>query len=137
MPETLELSTEVAGLLRKALELDEFFPNMRAADIRSFFPKSALHRYAKQDFVIREGETSRDVYVVVQGRVMITHKSDKACGLLAALGSLAFRPAFEPTPVAPKPYPVCTHVGAKPLPRPDALEPLSAFLVGADHLPQV
>ncbi|MFH1723555.1 MAG: cyclic nucleotide-binding domain-containing protein [Elusimicrobiota bacterium] len=86
MPENLEFDDQIAGLLKRTLKLEKFFPAMKPADAAMLFPMSGLYRYAKDEYVIRQGETSKDLFIVESGTVAITQTMGTAGAQLAALG---------------------------------------------------
>lgn len=87
MPEKLEFDEEAAAVVRRALELDEILPDMGAADILSFFPKSGLYRYADGEALLRQGESDKDMCVVVAGTVAVTRRGGASSGKLGELGA--------------------------------------------------
>ena len=59
---------------------------MSAADLEGMFPQSGLYLYKKDDYVIRQGEESKDLYAVQKGTVAITQTMGTAGAQLATLG---------------------------------------------------
>ena len=86
MSETIAIDEAAARILRDALKLDEFFPDMRPEDIAAFFPQSGLCRYAAREYVLTQGEAGRDVFVVVEGSVTVTRMGEGSGSKLGALG---------------------------------------------------
>lgn len=87
MPEPLQLDDGSAQFLRPRLKLEKFFPErMTPADVRQAFPNSGMFAYAKDDYVLYQGEESKDVYVILWGSVAITQTTDTVGVELAVLG---------------------------------------------------
>lgn len=86
MPREEDLTDDAARKMIKALLLDGIFPDFTAAEAAQFFPASGVYSYVKDDYVIRQGEESRDLFVVIAGTVAITQTFGTAAGQLATLG---------------------------------------------------
>lgn len=85
MADKIEINDAGAAVLRAALKLDEFFPNLNAGDLSSVFPKSGLYAYGEKEYVLRQGEAGRDVFVVVDGMVTITQMGEGGGSKLGTL----------------------------------------------------
>lgn len=87
MPEEIPLDDEAAERLRPALKLERFFPSrLKAKNLRMLLPHSGVWRYAPQEFIVHQGDSSRDVHVVLTGSVEITKTLGSAGAHIAALG---------------------------------------------------
>lgn len=88
MAEALPLDDKTADLLRPALKLEHFFPQgLNAKLVRLLFPNSGLFRYAADEFIVCQGEESKDLYVICAGAVLITKTLGTAGVRLATLGA--------------------------------------------------
>ena len=87
MADKIEIDDSTVEILRNALKLDEFFPNMSADDVNSFFPQSGLYDYTEKEYVLHQGEAGREVFVVVDGMVTITQMGEGAGSKLGTLES--------------------------------------------------
>ncbi|MBI5244275.1 MAG: cyclic nucleotide-binding domain-containing protein [Elusimicrobia bacterium] len=87
MAEPQELDKQVAESLRLALKLEKFFPQKLGVDtVRILFPLSRLNLYAKDEYILCQGDESKDLYVVYSGSVAITQTQGTAGAQLATLG---------------------------------------------------
>ena len=87
MREQMELDREFCALLRTSLKLEKFFKDkLTTENVRMLFPASGLYSYDKDDFILRQGEESKDLYVVRSGKVAITRIEGTAGAQLATLG---------------------------------------------------
>ena len=76
-----------ADFLRPRLKLEKFYPDRLSAEaLKRIFPLSALLSYDKDDYILYQGEESKDVYVVLWGSVAITQTTDTMGVQLAELG---------------------------------------------------
>jgi len=86
MPDTLELDHETTRLIRQSLRLEGALPEpFDAKDLPRLFPNSGLYRYKKDDFVILQGDESKDVFTLCAGTVFITQTLGTAGAQLAVL----------------------------------------------------
>ena len=87
MADSMPLDDASADLLRPALKLERFFPaRLKAKDVRLLFSHSALYRYAAQEYVIHQGEDTKDLHIIQRGSVAITKTLGTAGAHLATLG---------------------------------------------------
>ncbi len=87
MADPIPLDDAAADSLRPALKLERFFPGrLKAKDARLLFSHSGLYRYAPQEYVIHQGEDTKDLHVVLRGSVAITKTLGTAGAHLATLG---------------------------------------------------
>ncbi len=86
MTEKLELDDKTSELLARALKLDAFLPGMTAEDIAKFFPQSGLYAYPKGSHVIEQGRQSRDIFILLSGKVLITQVKGSEKTELGTLG---------------------------------------------------
>jgi CRP-like cAMP-binding protein len=74
-----------AETVMKALQLEKVLPNLTAEEASEFFPKSGLYSYEKDEYIIEQGEESKDLFVVIAGTVAITQTFGTASGQVATL----------------------------------------------------
>lgn len=87
MPHPFALTDEAADTLRPALKLERFFPRgLDAETVHKFFPRSGLYLYDADEFVISQGEESKDLFVVNAGSVTVTKTMGTAGVHLATMG---------------------------------------------------
>jgi len=87
MPDKIEIDDSAVVTLRAALRLDEFFPEMSAAEIAKFFPESGVYSYAEKEYVLHQGEAGREVFIVIDGMVTITQMGEAGGSKLGTLES--------------------------------------------------
>lgn len=86
MPKALDLDKRIGELLRPALKLEKFFKDKLTLDsVRMLFPQSGLCRYDKDEYILTQGEESKDLYVIEAGSVSITKTLGTAGVELAVL----------------------------------------------------
>ncbi len=87
MPEQQHLDDTVAEFLRPRLKLEKFYPESLKADtLKRLFPGSGLYLYPKDEYILYQGDETKDVYVVVWGSIAITQTTDTIGVELASLG---------------------------------------------------
>jgi len=87
MADALPIDDSTADRLRPVLKLEKFFPQSLTAKVmRLLFPHSGLFRYAPEEFILCQGDESKDLYVVYSGAVLITKTLGTAGVVLATLG---------------------------------------------------
>ena len=76
-----------AEFLRPRLKLEKFYPQSLKADtVRRLFPGSGLYLFPKDEYILYQGDETKDVYVVVWGSIAITQTTDTIGVELASLG---------------------------------------------------
>lgn len=87
MVQTLALNDEHVALIIASLRLGRFFPGrLAAAKFQRVFPSSGLLGLDEGEAVIKQGERSDDIYVVLSGAVEIVRSLGSSGGRLAYLG---------------------------------------------------
>lgn len=87
MPEQISLDDAAADFLRPALKLERFFPaRLTVKSVRMLFPHSGLYRYDDREYIIRQGDASKDLHIIEAGRVEITKTLGTAGIHVATLG---------------------------------------------------
>ena len=86
MPEQIPLDEKTADFLRHVLSLEKFYPKQLTSDeVELLFPNSGLYEYQPDDFVICQGDESRDLFIIHSGSVLITKTMGTAGATLATL----------------------------------------------------
>ncbi len=85
MAEKIDIEDSTVEVLSGALKLVEFFPEMSASDVTTFFPLSGLYEYSEKEYVLHQGEAGREVFVVIDGMVTITQMGEGAGSKLGTL----------------------------------------------------
>jgi len=76
-----------AEFLRPRLKLEKFYPQgLKADTVRRLFPGSGLYLFPKDEYILYQGDETKDVYVVVWGSIAITQTTDTIGVELASLG---------------------------------------------------
>lgn len=87
MVQTLSMSDEDVALVIGSLRLGRFFPGRLAASkFNRVFPSSGVLGLDDGEVVIKQGDRSDDVYVVLSGEVEIVRSLGTSGGRLASLG---------------------------------------------------
>ena len=86
MPKLMDMDKKIGDLLKPALRLDKFFRDKLSLDsVKMLFPLSGRYRYDKDEYILTQGEESKDLYVVEAGSVAITKALGTAGVELAVL----------------------------------------------------
>lgn len=75
-----------AAVVAAALRLESFFPEFSGELCAKIFPRSGVCAYAPDEFVIEQGETGRDLFVILSGTVSVTISMGSAGAEVATLG---------------------------------------------------
>lgn len=78
-----------AAIVSAALRLDSFFPEFSGELCSKIFPRSGVGAYAPGEFVIEQGESGRDLFVLLEGSVSVTLSMGSAGAEVATLGASA------------------------------------------------
>lgn len=88
MAAALAMRDEDVALIIGSLRLGRFFPGrLAAAKFQRVFPSSGIRGFDAGEVVIKQGERSDDVYVVLSGAVEIVRSLGSSGGRLASLGA--------------------------------------------------
>ncbi len=82
----LDVDAGVADLLNRVLRLEGFFPEFTIEHVVKFFSRSGLFAYTRDQLVVLQGETGRDLYIVYTGRVSIRKMSGSITTTVKTLG---------------------------------------------------
>lgn len=78
-----------AAVVARALRLETFFPEFTGELCAKIFPRSGVCDYAPEEFVIEQGESGRDLFVILAGSVSVTISMGSAGAEVATLGEEA------------------------------------------------
>lgn len=78
-----------ALLVAEALVLESFFPEFTGEQCGKIFPRSGVGAYAPGDLLIEQGDSGRDLFVVLDGSVSVTQTMGSAGAEVAVLGASA------------------------------------------------
>lgn len=85
-PPLSEADEASAAAVARALRLESFFPEFGAEHCRKLFPRSGACDYAEGAVVIEQGESGRDLFVVLTGAVAVRVSFGSAAAEVAELG---------------------------------------------------
>ncbi|MCR4296353.1 MAG: cyclic nucleotide-binding domain-containing protein [Elusimicrobia bacterium] len=78
-----------AVIVARSLRLESFFPEFSGELCSKIFPRSGVCAYAADEFVIEQGESGRDLFVILAGSVSVTISMGSAGAEVATLGEEA------------------------------------------------
>lgn len=78
-----------AAVVARVLRLETFFPEFTGELCGKIFPRSGVCAYAADEFVIEQGESGRDLFVLLDGSVSVTISMGSAGAEVATLGAEA------------------------------------------------
>lgn len=78
-----------AAVVARALRLETFFPEFTGEQCSKIFPRSGVCDYAADEFLIEQGESGRDLFVLLAGTVSVTISMGSAGAEVATLGEEA------------------------------------------------
>lgn len=82
-------SDSEAAVVSRVLRLDSFFPEFTGEQCSKIFPRSGVGVYSVDEFVIEQGESGRDLFVLLEGSVSVTISMGSAGAEVATLGAEA------------------------------------------------
>jgi len=82
-------SDSEAAVVARVLRLDSFFPEFTGEQCAKIFPRSGVGVYSADEFVIEQGESGRDLFVLLEGSVSVTISMGSAGAEVATLGAEA------------------------------------------------
>lgn len=85
-PACVAPSDPEAALVARVLRLVGFFPEFNGEQCAKIFPRSGVSAYASDELLIEQGETGRDLFVVIDGSVSVTVSMGSAAAEVATLG---------------------------------------------------
>ncbi len=88
-PARIAPSDSESAIIASALRLESFFPEFSGELCSKIFPRSGVAVYAPGEFVIEQGESGRDLFVLLEGSVSVTLSMGSAGAEVATLGAEA------------------------------------------------
>jgi len=88
-PERAAPSDADAAIVAAALRLETFFPEFSGELCSKIFPRSGVGQYGAGDVIIEQGESGRDLFVLLDGSVSVTLSMGSAGAEVATLGAEA------------------------------------------------
>lgn len=85
-PPKLAVDEGGAQTVAAALDLNGFFPEFNAALCAKVFPRSGMHEYADGELLVEQGESGRDLFIILSGSVLVTLSMGSAVAPVATLG---------------------------------------------------
>ncbi len=79
-------SDSEAAVVARVLRLDSFFPEFTGDQCAKIFPRSGVGVYEPNELVIEQGESGRDLFVLLDGSVSVTLSMGSAGAEVARLG---------------------------------------------------
>lgn len=76
-----------AALVARALRLETFFPEFSGELCAKVFPRSGVSAYESGALLIEQGESGRDLFVILAGMVSVTLSMGSASAELGTLGA--------------------------------------------------
>lgn len=65
-----------AAAVCRAFKLEDFFPEFTAEHCAKLFPRSGVARYADGEVIIEQGESGRDLFLLLEGRAVVALAAD-------------------------------------------------------------
>jgi CRP/FNR family cyclic AMP-dependent transcriptional regulator len=78
-----------AAVVATALRLETFFPEFSGELCSKIFPRSGVAAYSSGELLIEQGESGRDLFVLLEGSVSVTLSMGSAGAEVANLGPAA------------------------------------------------
>lgn len=75
-----------AEVVYRCLRLAGFFPEFTGEQCAKVFPRSGVSSYGPGDLLIEQGETGRDLFILLEGTVSVTLSMGSAGAEVAKLG---------------------------------------------------
>jgi len=88
-PERSPATDADAEVVSGALLLESFFPEFTGELCAKIFPRSGVSSYAPGEALIEQGESGRDLFVLLEGSVSVTVSMGSAGAEVATLGAPA------------------------------------------------
>lgn len=85
-PVPLAADDGTACAVSLALKLQGFFPEFKLEHLQKIFPRSGLFAYSDGAAVVSQGEEGQDLFVVLEGSVIVRQEMGSAGAEVATLG---------------------------------------------------
>jgi CRP-like cAMP-binding protein len=85
-PQRLPVDDATAEAVVKAFRLEDFFPEFNGELCAKMFPRSAVQQFRSGEVLIEQGETSRDLFLVLAGDVVVQYTIDQMSAEVGRMG---------------------------------------------------
>jgi CRP-like cAMP-binding protein len=85
-PQRLPVDEATAEAVSKAFKLEGFFPEFSAEHCMKLFPRSGLQQFRPGEKLVEQGETGRDLLLILAGRAKVEISVDSLSAQLNELG---------------------------------------------------
>lgn len=85
-PQRLPVDEATAEAVSRAFRLENFFPEFTAELCAKMFPRSGVQHFREGEKLIEQGETGRDLFLVLAGDVAIQYKVDYLAAEVGRVG---------------------------------------------------
>jgi CRP-like cAMP-binding protein len=85
-PERLPVDERTAEAVNAAFKLDGFFPEFNAELCGKVFPRSGIVHYRAGEKLVEQGESGRDLFLLLAGEVVVEFKADHLAAADVRLG---------------------------------------------------
>ncbi|MDE2141476.1 MAG: Crp/Fnr family transcriptional regulator [Elusimicrobia bacterium] len=86
-PQRLPVDEVTAEAVSAAFRLDGFFPEFSADLCSKMFPRSGVQHFRAGEALIEQGETGRDLFLVLAGDVAVQFKIDQMSAEVSRMGA--------------------------------------------------
>lgn len=85
-PQRLPVDEPTAEAVGRAFQLADFFPEFGAEHCSKLFPRSGVHQYRPGEKLIEQGETGKDLFLLLAGEASVQFGVDFMSAEAARLG---------------------------------------------------
>jgi CRP-like cAMP-binding protein len=85
-PRRLAVDEATADAVGAAFKLAGFFPEFRAEHCEKLFPRSGVYHYRRGETLVEQGDSGRDLFLVLSGEVSVRFQVDSLAAEAARLG---------------------------------------------------
>lgn len=85
MPRRFPVDDAAAQAVSAAFRLDGFFPEFNGELCSKVFPRSGVEEFALDERLVRQGESGRDLFLLLSGRVSIVQEMGSMAAEVATL----------------------------------------------------
>lgn len=85
MPRRLPVDDAAAQAVNTAFRLEGFFPEFNGELCAKVFPRSGVEEFALDERLVQQGETGRDLFLLLSGRVSVVQEMGSMAAEVATL----------------------------------------------------
>jgi CRP-like cAMP-binding protein len=85
-PQRLPVDAATAEAVSSAFKLDGFFPEFTAEHCAKLFPRSGVQQFRAGENLIEQGESGRDLFLILAGEVSVQYSVDHLSAEVKRLG---------------------------------------------------